>query len=134
VFESDGTFNVIDGSLEDVEVLVVAGGGAGGGSRFTVPGGGGGAGGYIHVENFAIELGNYDIAVGEGGLAISGSVGGNGENSAAFGVEAVGGGGGGIYQIGGNDGGSGGGGSRSNLVGGAVSILKMEEIVVFIIW
>jgi hypothetical protein len=91
-----------------VEHLIVGGGG--GGSRW----GGGGAGGLITSSMQLFNL-NYPITVGAGGTGVnSGSPGGNGGDSTAFGLTAVGGGGGALYEGVGQNGGSGGGGGASD--------------------
>ena len=99
----------------EVEYLIVAGGGAGGRHH----GGGGGAGGLLNgFATVTIDTGTYAIVVGAGGAIDSGTnsspgtPGGNGQNSTAFGLTAIGGGGGGQYNGNGSSGGSGGGPSN----------------------
>lgn len=103
-FNSTDTFTT--NMAGDVEVLVVAGGG---GSGYDVCGGGGG-GGLIHQSKFAIDSGNINVTVGNGGSYAY--LGNNGENS-IFGIlTAIGGGGGSYYyDCLGKDGGCGGGGN-----------------------
>lgn len=118
VFTSSGTLTV-DGTFEDVSVLVI-GGGAGGGAYF---GGGGGAGGYIE-ESTSIGSGSYAVVVGSGGIGgnpTSPNSGLSGGNSSFFGYTAYGGGPGAYAALGGDGGSGGGGGSTgaSGLAGGA---------------
>ncbi len=77
--------------MTTIDLLIVGGGGGGGGSNV---GGGGGAGGVIYETGYSIDFteSNYSIVVGAGAAR---NTGGNGEDSVAFGLTAVGGGGGG---------------------------------------
>jgi hypothetical protein len=91
-----------------VEYLLVAGGGAGGGAGGN--GGGGGAGGLL-ANSTTVSVGtSYTITVGAGGSAFAGQ----GANSSAFSITAIGGGGGGNNAGGGGNGGSGGGAARGS--------------------
>ena len=110
-----------------ISYLIVAGGG-GGGISIQPAGGGGGAGGLLTGMTTLMVGTTYSVAVGAGGTAGSGSntvqTGGNGSNSTALGLTAIGGGGGGAApNVGGsaasgNAGGSGGGASYWNFAGG----------------
>jgi len=122
IFKNTGnnTFTVTKGG--EVEYLIVAGGGAGGGRH----GGGGGAGGLL-TGFTTVQPGNYNITVGAGGAgvtgicdAICGRAGGNGGNSSAFGLTAIGGGGGGSNNQSPQNGGSGGGDGNGNGFGTGV--------------
>ena len=120
-FTSDGTFEVARGG--EVEYLVVGGGGSGGSTNGTSGnfggGGGGGAGGLI-TGTISIAAQTHSINVGSGGLGQDGTTN-PGQNSSAFGLEAVGGGGGGHHTArDGQNGGSGGGPSRNNAPGTGV--------------
>jgi hypothetical protein len=110
-FLSNGTLNITSGSCV-AEVLVVAGGGAGGGNG--APGGGGGAGGLIYNSSYNLNLSNYSIVVGNGGLA-----GYNGGNSSFGSLVAIGGGHGAMYSGSRTTGGSGAGGGYSTSAGAA---------------
>ena len=107
-FYKDDTF--IPDRAMTVDVFIVAGGGAGGSGWY---GGGGGAGGVVYRPGLSITAQSYPIVVGDGGVrSLALNVrGGNGGNSTAFGLTAIGGGGGGSRagQGDGADGGSGGG-------------------------
>ena len=101
------------------EVLCVAGGaGGGGGGPYYGQGGHGGAGGLLHATDKFFVLGDNTITVGALGAggqnAVEGKhngiAGGNGGNSVALDMTAIGGGGGGAYQDDARSGGSGGGG------------------------
>ena len=102
-----------------VEVLIVGGGG--GGSDYAGPGnagGAGGAGGLVHHAALTLSASTtYPIVIGNGGPdspSPNGTyIGGNGDDSTAFGMTAKGGGGGGGYTHDGRPGGSGGGGVGS---------------------
>ena len=109
-----------------ISYLIVAGGGGGGNGGIN-PGGGGGGGGGLLTGSAFINVGNtYSVVVGNGGTAAATPVnyGGNGSNSTALGLTAIGGGGGaaGNGNIG-NTGGSGGGSSfwdyNGTLAGGS---------------
>ena len=91
-FTSNGTFEVTRGG--EVDVLLVGGGG-GAGSRH---GGGGGAGGVIN-GTIILDVNDYNISVGDGGVGDPnetrpGLNGERGSNTTAFGDTALGGGGG----------------------------------------
>ena len=107
-FTSSGTFSV-SGTCA-VEVLVVAGGGGGaGGVNWFYNGGGGGAGGLIYSST-TVSSSVYNVVVGLGGNGgIHEEIGVQGQNSTAFGLEAVGGGYGAYASGAGGAGGSGGG-------------------------
>ncbi|TNF37085.1 MAG: hypothetical protein EP329_04060, partial [Deltaproteobacteria bacterium] len=87
-FTASDTFVVTHGG--DIDYLVVAGGGAGGSDYNHC--GGGGAGGLLE-GTLAVTAQSYPIVVGAGGTTRggAGSNGGNGEDSTAFGLTAVGG-------------------------------------------
>ena len=122
IIESNTTMRVT--GVGSLDAMIVAGGGGGGGDR----GGGGGAGGVIITNALQVSEGFYGVAVGAGGTA--GAVvparlhGGQGGDSAAFGLVAVGGGGGGTRAatINGSAGGSGGGGGGDYFYNGARTI------------
>jgi hypothetical protein len=108
----NSTFTVTDaGKDTELEYLIVAGGGGGGGTYA----GGGGGGGFL-AGSITPTAQAYTVTVGAGGTAVQGNNrGGNGGNSSAFGLTAIGGGGGGEWNDGtgannGSNGGSGGGG------------------------
>jgi len=110
------------GSLREIEYLIVGGGG--GGASF---GGGGGGGGLLTNQGSPIQIGeiSYPIVVGSGGAgapADNSSSGADGSDSSAFNYVAVGGGGGGGADSAGRPGGSGGGGGQSNRVGGLATV------------
>ncbi len=125
VFKDDTTYSNIATSGGQFNVLVVAGGGSGARSSNTsAGGGGGGAGGLILREELYIESGNQTLTVGSGGIANPSSErnnGRNGDDTIAFGLQAIGGGGGGATSNGltGLTGGSGGGGGARNGSGGS---------------
>tara|TARA_B100000575_G_scaffold287433_1_gene285776 strand:+ start:341 stop:1792 length:1452 start_codon:yes stop_codon:yes gene_type:complete len=105
----------VTGNNVIVDYLLVAGGGGGG-----CLGGGGGAGGVLTGTAKKLEVGDYNVTIGGGGLnggdAVTGATGGN---TTAFGLTALGGGGGGSHDggsvsVSGTNGGSGGGGSDNN--------------------
>ena len=103
----------------NAEVLIVAGGGGGGANH----GGGGGAGGLIEAIVPLVAGTPYGITVGGGGSPApsSTSPSGDGGNSLAFGLTAIGGGGGGNRNdtsnaSPGRNGGSGGGGGGSQTI------------------
>jgi hypothetical protein len=91
--------------------LVIAGGGAGGNNK----GGGGGAGGLVYTTSQSLSAQSYSVLVGAGGANKT-----SGNNSAFFGITAIGGGYGGTYDgtanplRNGGNGGSGGGGSTGD--------------------
>ena len=117
-FTNTGDF--VTGSLAGtVEVLIVGGGGGGGDyADAGNAGGAGGAGGLVHHAALSLSASTtYPIVIGNGGPdspSPNGTyVGGNGDDSTAFGMTAKGGGGGGGYTEDGATGGSGGGGVGS---------------------
>ena len=105
----------VTGNNVIVDYLLVAGGGGGG-----CLGGGGGAGGVLTGTAKKLEVGDYNVTIGGGGLNGGDNVrGATGGNTTAFGLTALGGGGGGSHDggnvsISGSNGGSGGGGSDNN--------------------
>jgi hypothetical protein len=110
------SFNVTTaGSTPEVEYLVIAGGGSGGGGNDA--GGGGGAGGYRTATGFSVSATSYNVVVGGGGAAYTGTAyhqGNDGTDSTFATITSTGGGGGGHLEstpCGGRDGGSGGGAS-----------------------
>ncbi len=128
IFRETGDL-VVDSPIE-VEYLIVAGGGAGGSSgRASTGVGGGGAGGLLQ-GTIMLPADSHSVTVGEGGEPSTSrsSPGGNGENSSAFGLTAIGGGGGGSstdWPAGsggsnGQDGGSGGGAARVGSSAGSI--------------
>jgi len=104
-YTNGGTFTVASSGYGSV--LLVAGGGGGGGDG----GGGGGGGGVIYQSNFMIPSGANSISVGSGGTGANATLAGNGGNTTAFGLTAIGGGGGAGNHSNSNgaNGGSGGG-------------------------
>ena len=90
-----------------VEYLVIAGGASGGSTR----GGGGGAGGMRTASAFAVAAQDYDVTIGDGGAAATGTaIGTDGNDSIFSSITSTGGGGGGTGASGdGREGGSGGG-------------------------
>jgi hypothetical protein len=70
-FTNTGTTSItLDNDATEVEILIVGGGGAGAGSGTGAgAGGGGGGGGVVYVVNQKLTAGNYNIVVGEGGVA-----------------------------------------------------------------
>ena len=111
VFTSTGNF--VCGTLDDIDILMVAGGGSGGNRH----GGGGGGGGMIEITDTAFSSGTYVCTVGAGGARKVGSgEGEDGVNSTivcearSVSITATGGGGGGGFgDTAGRTGGSGGG-------------------------
>jgi hypothetical protein len=108
-FKTTGTssFTMLNPSVTNVEVMVVAGGG---GSPGSYAGGGGGAGGLVYSSSFTITPNTaLQVIVGDGGLGYT-----NGQNSVFSTITAIGGGAGGNYlnygSTTGLNGGSGGGG------------------------
>ncbi len=109
--------------LPVVNYLIVGGGGG------SAPFSGGGGGGDVLSGTFNVEVSEYTITVGAGGIANTsgpdtGSVGGQGGTSTAFGISATGGGGGasrgaGYSGVAGGSGANGGGGSPRD--GGATA-------------
>jgi hypothetical protein len=115
----------IDKSTE-VDVLIVGGGGGSGYDQS----GGGGAGGLIYKNDFSISSQEHTIKVGDGGSRKTGGkgAGSSGDNSSAFGLEAIGGGGGGSEGDNpGLDGGSGGGGSTNPETSGGNGLQPSSE-------
>ncbi len=106
---TSGTKTFTPSSTFNIRYLVVAGGGAGGNRQH---GGGGGAGGYRASNSYTVTPQTYNIVVGAGGTAPSGTGNTNGTNGSdsSFGtITSVGGGRGGTYNSDGLSGGSGGG-------------------------
>lgn len=111
-FTSSGTLTVPSQFSASANYLIVAGG-AGTGVRHS----GGGGGGGLLTGNVTLSASSLSIVVGSGGASsgtTNGSLGGNGSNTSAFGLTAIGGGHGGTYlETGGatnaSSGGSGGG-------------------------
>jgi hypothetical protein len=90
----------------DVDILIIGGGGSGGSGA----GGGGGAGELITGTIPSLPTGDYEIVIGKGGAVVSSdAAGNNGEDTAFYGMTAVGGGGGGGWSASAKAGGSGGG-------------------------
>ena len=124
-FTSNGTFNIVSGSIPAGRLMVIAGGGGGGNSA------GGGAGGVIYSSSVALVSNTpYSITIGTGGAAYNGTLWNqnatNGNNStfsgSGFNLIAIGGGRGAQLtgpgaSTNGGDGGSGGGGSFSSSPG-----------------
>jgi hypothetical protein len=111
--------NPIIGQQYTASYLLVAGGGAGGvGANIlgTSGGGGGGGGGILSGATTLVSKTIYSVVVGAGGASVNGTpwYGGNGSNSSALGLIAIGGGGGGgtstvagvLPQAGGSGGGA----------------------------
>lgn len=118
---NNGTFNTT--ADLNTSVLVVAGGGGGGGGHHS---GGAGAGGLVYEVGFVIPAGNYDVIVGDGGVAGT-ELSTNGENSSLHNITAIGGGRTRSYNYGsGEDGGSG-GGENGYGGGGVGSELQTES-------
>lgn len=119
-FADSGALEVVSGSVDDAEVLIVAGGGAGGGSTNGTRGGGGGAGGKRNLTGVALATGSYAVVVGAGGVS-TGNVNASGNDGGASsfdGTAATGGGGGAAANNTGRAGGSGGGGRSSDFAAG----------------
>lgn len=118
-FDEELQFVDIDGDIVGLEYLGVAGGGAAGQSGAQAALGGGAAGGVLIGS--ADVSGDIDIEVGAGGVAsgVSGTAGGDGEDTVvgALGTADGGGGGGVSSAVTGRDGGSGGGGGSSDASG-----------------
>jgi len=117
---SSASSSVAPIKMVEVEYLIVAGGGgSGGGGNTGYHSGGGGAGGLRSGSTQLLASTNFQISIGSGGTAgtqsgDSGFIGGNGINSTALGLTAIGGGGGGGNATNagkGAAGGSGGGGA-----------------------
>jgi len=117
-FTSNGTFDV-KVAANPFRILLFGGGG----SRGSGNQGGGGAGGHIEDDAYSITPGSYSISIGKHGNYPSYGQGGNGGNTTAFGLTALGGGGGGYFRGGGgtagSSGGCGGGGGGGGRKGGA---------------
>ena len=106
---TSGTKTFTPSSTFNIQYLVIAGGGAGGNRQH---GGGGGAGGYRASTSYKVTSQAYNIVVGAGGTAPSGTGNTNGTNGSdsSFGtITSIGGGRGGTYNSDGLSGGSGGG-------------------------
>lgn len=125
IFNTTGSHTLTCIQPVTARILVVAGGGGGAGRGGNKYGGsGGGGGGLIHNSSYEISVGSHNITVGNRGFSsanLSGSNGGNGENSSFDDLIAIGGGGGGYANNNGNNGGSGGapGVGNSSWVGGS---------------
>lgn len=138
-FNNNGTFEVIRGHRENVEVLIVGGGGPGGGQFEGGTGGGGGGGGrVVHLTTVTLdeEDAPYAVVVGAGGVAQRLGGGGNAGNGghSSFGTQTAPGGGAGGHGVSGsggntagsNGGSGGGGGSTSWFTGGAAGGLEQD--------
>jgi prepilin-type N-terminal cleavage/methylation domain-containing protein len=127
--DNDNVDFVVSGEALSAHILVVGGGGGGGlsgGNSSRSNGGGGGGGGYYENASYSIDVGTYDIQVGEGG--IGGVLGGayhadpGGLSSFDSLIEMGGGGDGGFGHLsvadnGGNSSGGSGGGAGAGLYG-----------------
>jgi len=92
-FNSSGTFTVTSAGADGaIDYLIVAGGGSGGDHN----GGGGGAGGLLTGSTTVSAGTGYSLVIGSGGSR--GNPGGDGANSTAFSLTAIGGGGGGAQS------------------------------------
>ena len=114
--EDQTTHTITIGPNTICDILIVGGGGGGG----YHTGGGGGAGGYYYQTNITIQAGTYTINVGNGGIAgpDNNTRGGNGSDTAFYGITAKGGGGGASDNApSGNSGGSGGGADWNGTAG-----------------
>ena len=114
--EDQTSYNITIGQNTICDILIVGGGGGGG----YHTGGGGGAGGYYYQTNITIPAGTYIINVGNGGIAgpDNNTRGGNGSDTAFYGITAKGGGGGASDNApSGNSGGSGGGADWNGTAG-----------------
>jgi hypothetical protein len=114
--ETQTSYNITIGQNTICDILIVGGGGGGG----YHTGGGGGAGGYYYQTNITIPAGTYIINVGNGGIAgpDNNTRGGNGSDTAFYGITAKGGGGGASDNApSGNSGGSGGGADWNGTAG-----------------
>jgi hypothetical protein len=121
-FISDAALTVT--TAGNVSILAVGGGGSGG-SYYA---GGGGAGGLVYDAVYAVTANTYDIVIGDGGAARTGSTGQLGDNGvdttvtiasgSSLQFTAKGGAGGGFEATGGAGGGSGGGAGYSGTAGG----------------
>ena len=123
-FTGSGDFVVSNGTLRDVEFILVAGGGSGGYNNpmldvFT--GGGGGAGGLVRSDDhskLSLVSGTYPVVIGAGGAApVFPYTANNGNNSRFANYTAFGGGHGD-----GSIGGSGGGGGGRRQTDGSLSL------------
>lgn len=120
-FLASDNFEVLTGTNDEIEVLLVGGGGKGGdaGTTFGVYTGGGGGGRVRHLTAQSLGAGVYPVVVGAGQTT---DVQNNGFPSSFNGETAEGGGGGSTVSNNGKPGGSGGGGSSTssgNRPGGA---------------
>lgn len=91
IFTSSANLEVQKGSIDGVQIYVVAGGGGGAlGTAGTTPAGGGGGGGVEYKLNARLYQGIYNVSVGKGGDgALTGSIfvdGGAGQTSSFSGV------------------------------------------------
>ena len=110
------TMNVLPPPALTVDYFIVAGGGAGGTGSGYYGGAGGGGGGVLSGTTTLVPSTTYPITIGAGGIQRYKGGSGNGQNSTAFGLTAIGGGEGGSCFFGpngetpaGGSGGSGGG-------------------------
>lgn len=120
-FTADGSFEVLAGSRDDIEILMVGGGGKGGdaGTTFGVYTGGGGGGRVRHLTDQTLSEGVFPVVIGAGQTS---SLQNRGGSTTFNGETAEGGGEGSTVSVNGKDGGSGGGGSSTssgNRPGGA---------------
>jgi hypothetical protein len=81
-----------------VEYLIAAGGGAGGYSAAAQTGAGAGGAGGLLQGSASLVSGTYNIVVGAGGIGALNNRGGNGGDSTALGLTAIGGGGGATFN------------------------------------
>ena len=114
-FTTTGGSTFIVSQSGKCDILIVGGGGAGGGASDNSPSGGGGGGKVIHLENYSLLSGTYQVNVGAGGVLLGGS------DSSFDTIVAIGGASGGSgYSIA-PSGGSGGGGGRAGTGGSAIA-------------
>ena len=118
---NDGAVAMETPQSYSADFLVVAGG-ASGGSKYN--GGGGGAGGYRTSTQNVLEGQTVTVTVGDGGTAVSDSIGNAGSASSFSGagtttITSAGGGAGGGDDAGGDGGSGGGGGTQTTGAGGS---------------
>lgn len=130
---TSGTFNILAGKSNQIDILVVGGGGDNGKTNGTIAqevyGGGGGAGGYIYSSSIFLQSGSFSVVGGAPRLDItsSGLPGFDSYiSSSQLYLLAYGGGGGGSWLGGssysdGDTGGSGGGGTGFSSQGSGIS-------------
>lgn len=112
---SNGSLEIINGDLLNVDYVVVGGGGGGGGAGPNQGlGAGGGAGSFKTGQIPLVTSGAYSFTIGTGGAGTTGSAGAgsNGGDTSGFGITAIGGGGGGQWWNAARVGASGGGGGN----------------------